>query len=523
MCEWQAARHENDFCPIILCSDQTDVLAVETEDLKMRKLSRHKLASIILIVAPLAVIGLMIGCGTNKGTNGGTNMQPAPVTGTGTGTVTTTLIDPPSCAAPGGPIQNVWVTITKVTANVDITAGPSDSGWVTLLDLTSSPRQIDLFSLASTGCVLTTLGSTGGLPAGDYQQIRVYLLSNTAASGPSPNNCGSGNGFNCVVPTGGTPQELLLSSEAQTGINIPAGAIAGGKISVMAGQTVDLQIDFNGCSSILPQGNGQFRLKPTLHAGEIAANSNSISGKVIDSVSNNPIARAIVLLEQGGVVRSIVTASDGTFIFCPLPNTYYNIVVSAQTTAVSLVTTTYNPTTVLEVPSGTDLGNIPLVAETGSPGSTLPAAIAGQVTSTSSLGATPADVTLSVLLQVTPTGDEPFLVTVPVFGALSPAPNVTTTSTPTPSLPACPVSTDCYNYSLQVPAGNPQVATYLGNNQALSYATQGTGSVNYSLNASSANCTDSRPSPATTPLFAVSAGGSTAVSTTLALSGCTPP
>src|ERR1035438_4435335 len=184
MCEWQAARHENDFCPIILCSDQTDVLAVETEDLKMRKLSRHKLASIILIVAPLAVIGLMIGCGTNKGTN----MQPAPVTGTGTGTVTTTLIDPPSCAAPGGPIQNVWVTITKVTANVDITAGPSDSGWVTLLDLTSSPRQIDLFSLASTGCVLTTLGSTGGLPAGDYQQIRVYLLSNTAASGPSPNN-----------------------------------------------------------------------------------------------------------------------------------------------------------------------------------------------------------------------------------------------------------------------------------------------------------------------------------------------
>jgi hypothetical protein len=170
------------------------------------------------------------------------------------------------------------------------------------------------------------------------------------------------------------------------------------------------------------------------------------------------------------------------------------------------------------------LGNIPLVAETGSPGSTLPATITGQVTSTSSLGATPADVTLSVLLQVTPTDYDPWpVITVPVFGALSPDPNVTTTSTPTPSLPACPVSTDCYNYSLQVPAGNPLVATYSGPNQALSYATQGTGSVNYSLNASSANCTASTPMPATTPLFAVSAGGSTAVSTTLALSGCTPP
>jgi hypothetical protein len=513
MCEWQAARHENDFCPIILCSDPFNF---EMEDLKMRFLFRHKLASIILIVAPLAVIGLMIACGTNTGSN----MQPKPTTGT----VTTTLIDQQSCAAPGGPIQKVWVTITKVTANVDITAGPSDSGWVTLLDLTSNPRQIDLFSLASTACVLTTLGSTGGLPAGDYQQIRVYLLSNTAASGPSPNICGSGNGFNCVVPTGGTPQELLLSSEAQTGITIPAGAIAGGRFSVMAGQTVDLQIDFNGCSSILPQGNGQFRLKPTLDAGEIAANSNSISGKVIDSVSNNPIAGAIVSLEQFRVERSIVTARDGTFIFCPLPNTSYNIVVSAQTTAVSLVTTTYNPTTVLLVPSGTNLGNIPLVAETGSPGSTLPATITGQVTSTSSLGATPADVTLSVLLQVTPTDYDPWpVITVPVFGALSPDPNVTTTSTPTPSLPACPVSTDCYNYSLQVPAGNPLVATYSGPNQALSYATQGTGSVNYSLNASSANCTASTPMPANTPLFAVSAGGSTAVSTTLALSGCSPP
>src|SRR5262249_33652131 len=148
----------------------------------------------------------------------------------------------------------------------------NDSGWVTLVDLRGSPKQIDLLSLASTTCVLTQLGSTSSLPAGKYQQIRLYLLGNNAASstaGPSSNACGS-TGFNCIVPKGAPPQVLTLSSEAQTGLKIPSGQIADGGLTLTAGQSSDLNIDFDSCASIVQEGNGRYRLKPVLHAGEVA-------------------------------------------------------------------------------------------------------------------------------------------------------------------------------------------------------------------------------------------------------------
>ena len=44
-----------------------------------------------------------------------------------------------------------------------------------------------------------------------------------------------------------------------------------------AGQTKDLNIDFNACASIVQQGNGQFRLKPVLHAGEVSLDSRAES------------------------------------------------------------------------------------------------------------------------------------------------------------------------------------------------------------------------------------------------------
>src|SRR5437667_5629753 len=89
----------------------------------------------------------------------------------------------------------------------------------------------------------------------------------------------------------------------------------------MAGQSADLNIDFDACSSIVRQGNGQFRLKPTLHAGEVALNQNSLSGRVVDSVSKSPIAGAVISLEQPSngvdrIQRSALSASDGTFFFC---------------------------------------------------------------------------------------------------------------------------------------------------------------------------------------------------------------
>lgn len=213
----------------------------------MRKPTLWKLAISSFLAGSLTVLGIMVTYGSNTPTPDPTTHRP-----------TTPISVPPSCGAPTGPFQNIWVTITKVTANVSATAAPTGSGWVTLVDLTSNPRQIDLLSLSTTNCLLKQLGTNSPLPAGAYQQVRVHLLANNASSGPSVNQCGLGNGFNCVVPTGGIPQELQWGGEAQTDINTSQAQIRGGKVSLAAEPSADLVIDYNACSSIEQKGDGQY-------------------------------------------------------------------------------------------------------------------------------------------------------------------------------------------------------------------------------------------------------------------------
>src|SRR5262249_21918809 len=190
-----------------------------------RKRSRKCFPSLLFPIA-LGVAGLLLSC-----VGGGTNSRPSG----STGTVNTSISDPPICSAT---YDHIYVTITKITANTSANAGPSDSGWITLLDLTSSPKQVDLLGLVSNSCTLTQLGSTSGLTAGSYQQIRIYLLANAPPSGtatPGSNACPSG-GFNCVMPHGAAGQILQLSSEAETGIKIPTSQISSGGLTIAAGK-----------------------------------------------------------------------------------------------------------------------------------------------------------------------------------------------------------------------------------------------------------------------------------------------
>jgi hypothetical protein len=147
----------------------------------------------------------------------------------------------------------------------------------------------------------------------------------------------------------------------------------------------------------------------------------------------------------------------------------------------------------------------------------MPATITGQVTSAGSGGAVAADVTLSAMQQAVPTGGSAKMLTIPIFGALMQPPTITT-GTPNPSTPACPVGTDCYNYSIMVPASNPQVGTF--SSGSIIYTAPAPAPVTYSLNGVAPSCTASTPAPPTIGSTTVTPGTTTNVSTALAFSGC---
>jgi len=403
----------------------------------MKKSSSAAYFYLSLFVA-LLMSALLMTCG---GGGGGTSGVVPPTTAS----VTTTISDQPTCLVPNGPFQNVWVTVTRVRAHTSSTAGPNDSGWVDLVNLQTNPMQIDLLGLPSPTCLLTQLGSASGIAPGQYAQIRLYLLSNTPGPGeafPTPNNC-DGTGFNCVITASGAIQTILISGEAQTGIQIPSGQIAGSSFTLTAGQGINLNIDFDACSSIIQQGNGQLSLKPVLHAGVISLNNNFISGTVVNNVTKGSIPNATVFVEQADpnnlnidrIIVQTTTGAVGDFIICPLPSGSYDVVVA---TTDSRTNTTYNATVTLRVPLGTTMGQIPMVPQTG----VVPGTISGQVNTVNPVGLpTSVNLSLSALQQA-----GSLLVTIP------PLP----TSTPT-NLPS---ENGIANYTLLLPAGNPLVGTF---------------------------------------------------------------
>jgi hypothetical protein len=413
-------------------------------------------------LAVFAIAGMIVSCGGSSSTN---------MTGTAMGTVNVSLSDPPSCMPPNGQFTHVYVTVRSVQANIDANATDGSSGWQELApQLASQPMQIDLFSKPQTTCVLAQLGSAS-LPVGSYQQIRLLLVSNTPAASdavPSNNAC-AGNGYNCVILDDSTIHELQLSSEANTGLKIPPGQVVGGPIQVMAGQSVDLNIDFNACASIVEQGNGKFRLKPTLTAGQVGANNTGIGGSTgVDRI-----------------LMQTVADSNGNFRFCPLPTGSFDIVI----VGIGPANVPYNATTVLNVPNGTNLGPIPLIAEIGATG---PAVLQGVVTATTGSAPATADVSLSAL-QTVPSGTNTTLqITIPLqtIPATNVTPEVDSTGTISVSsntdCPAtgAPANANCATYTLVVPASNPSVGIFSAS--GFTYSTPVIGDVLFTVDAQAA-------------------------------------
>lgn len=450
----------------------------------MRSTSQHASFSCHVLFILIAA-GLAAGCG------GGS--YSAPMSSTATGTVVVSISDPPSCKNPNGTFEHVYITVRSVQAHIDPNATDSSSGWQELApQLANQPMQIDLFSAAQTNCVLAQLGSAS-LPAGSYQQIRLLLVSNSPAASdavPSTNAC-AGNGYNCVVLSDGSIHELNLSSQANTGLKIPPGQIVGGPIQISPGQNIDLNIDFNACASIVQEGNGQFRLKPTLTAGQVSPSNSGIGGQAVDSVSKAPIAGTVLVAvempDSAGIDRIVMEAatdSSGNFRFCPLPTGTFDVVI----VAIGPNNLPYNATAIVNVPNGTSLGAIPLVAEVGAPS---PAILQGVVTATtsSSSGAS-ADISLSALQSITFNSGMSVTrqVTIPLQNipatATSPAVDSTglvSLSTNTACPAGSPANANCAAYTLVVPASNPSIGVF--SSSGFSFAAPAAGSVFFSVDA----------------------------------------
>jgi hypothetical protein len=353
----------------------------------------------------------------------------------------------------------VFVTIRSVQAHISSAADESSSGWQELApNLANAPVQLDLLSTPAGGCTLAMLGSNINLPAGDYQQIRLILLANNAASGPSPNACSSVNAFNCVVLSDGSVHALNLSSQANTGLKIPPGQIVGGPIRVADGQHVDINIDFNACASIVVQGNNQFRLKPTLTAGQVSSITSGVGGTVVDGATMMPLSggEVQVALEQpdsGGIDRILMQAAadaNGSFNFCPVPMGTYDVVAVGMDGA----GITYGATVVTGVTQGTSLGMIPLLAQPM--GMTAPGTINGVVSSENAGTGVSIDAAASAFQSIM-VGGNPRQVTIPLFS--NSVSTIATAMTPM-AMVTCPMNTFCEGYSLIVPAQNPSFGAF---------------------------------------------------------------
>ncbi len=475
--------------------------------------------AVIAILAAAALAAVVVACGSGSSSQSGPQM----------GFVNTSFSDPATCQAPKGPYSNVYVTVADALAHTNPNAGANDSGWVDLTpSLKSKPMQVDLLALPPNNqCFLAMLGSQTQLPAGSYQQIRLILLANNQGSVLGNSNKCQGNDANCVVlAADGSKHTLQLSSEAQTGIKIPSGQLAGGKFTVAANDTVDLNIDINCCASIVITGNGQYRLKPVLHAGEVSAQSVtsiSIRGKAVVMVNGTPQAisggKTIVALEQvqqvdsttsiGRVLLETTADAAGNFVFCPVPAGTYDVVIAA----IDGSGVAYAATVTTGVQPGSDLGNVPMIATTGT--NTGPATLSGRVTTSTGSAGAAADIQLSALQSIS----SGVFVTVPLAGQSSATASLETASG------SCPTNTDCAGYTIQVPALNPNIGAFVSGSTT-NYTQDTKSNVQYTVDAlafivGSGGAPDCTQSEQKTPAITVTPGATPPVPD-LVFTGCTP-
>lgn len=257
-------------------------------------------------------IALIAGCGGGSGGGGAS---------AGTGTMNIRLAD-----APDPTITSIDLVFNKLEAKVGNSWHeiPLADETVNLLDLTEQDM---------------LLGSAV-LPAGNYNQIRLFPTSATVTDSEGTHN-------------------VNIGSASSTGIKVNINA----ELPANAVQT--LLLDFNVDKSLIKQGNGQYRLQPVL-VGVIKTLSGTIVGVASDGTDPLLNAQVTAVYEAGDSyplgteVNGSASMADGGFtIWALLPGTY--TLNFTWTNAEGTVTKTAQVTgVVVEANAETSIGTVTL-------------------------------------------------------------------------------------------------------------------------------------------------------------------
>jgi len=224
----------------------------------------------VTMVAALVALSVISGCG------GGSSA--------GAGGLQVFLSDTPLAA------KAVNVTVSRIDVS------RTGSGWVTLRDFTANPPTINLLDYRYDGNTNTPdryLLSDTPLTPGHYTQIRLILNKVE------------------VVDMSDVTHECAMSSQDKTGIKLI------GEFDVAANTKSAVLIDFDVAKSIVVEGNGMYRLKPTMRCVPL-----QISGTVYGVVQFRdkdaspeavPPGAAIGAYQGGTSIASTLIESDGKF------------------------------------------------------------------------------------------------------------------------------------------------------------------------------------------------------------------
>ena len=263
---------------------------------------RASFSRITLFATTAIAAAVLVACGGGGGSAGGVTPPAATM-----GTLGVSMTDAPACG-----FDAVNVTVNKVRVHASASASDLDGGWT---DITLSPaKKINLLNL--TNGVLESLGQTALAP-GHYSQLRLVLDAN------------AGTGLaNSVIPTGsGAEQTLVTPSATQSGIKLV------NEFDVAAGQRVDLVLDFDACKSVHTTGNGKYMLKPVVKV--IPTAINGISGVVNPAQLGSSVS--VTAQQNGVVVSSTVPSATGEFFLARLVPGNYDVVITADNHAASVV------------------------------------------------------------------------------------------------------------------------------------------------------------------------------------------